>query len=118
MCSDSYTIGVAYPSNRSALIMVKRKLRIGLCGGGIGGLAASIAIARAGCDVTVLEAAAELGEVRIYDPYQRFQQWHLTSTLDRRRHPSHTQRLPPADQMGRSRPHRRRPRSMQGNQHA
>jgi len=40
-----------------------RKLRVGLCGAGLGGLAASIAIARAGCEVTVLEAAAELGEI-------------------------------------------------------
>lgn len=41
----------------------KRTLRVGLVGAGLGGLAASIALARAGCDVTVLEAAAELGEI-------------------------------------------------------
>jgi salicylate hydroxylase len=38
-------------------------LRVILCGAGIGGLAAAIAIAKAGCAVTVLEAAAELGEI-------------------------------------------------------
>ncbi|OCL14438.1 FAD/NAD(P)-binding domain-containing protein [Glonium stellatum] len=38
-------------------------LRVGLVGAGIGGLAAAIAIARAGADVTVLEAAQELGEI-------------------------------------------------------
>ena len=43
----------------------QRKLKIGLCGAGLGGLAAAIAIARVGCDVTVLEAAAELGEVNM-----------------------------------------------------
>lgn len=38
-------------------------LNIGVVGGGIGGLAASIALARAGARVTVLEAATELGEI-------------------------------------------------------
>jgi salicylate hydroxylase len=38
-------------------------LHVGLCGAGIGGLAAAIAISRAGAKVTVLEAAAELGEI-------------------------------------------------------
>ena len=41
----------------------KRSLNVGIVGAGLGGLAAAIAIARAGCDVTILEAAAELGEV-------------------------------------------------------
>ncbi|KAK5115804.1 hypothetical protein LTR85_009398 [Meristemomyces frigidus] len=41
----------------------KRTLKVGLVGAGLGGLAASIALARAGCAVTVLEAAAELGEI-------------------------------------------------------
>ena len=42
----------------------QRKLRVGLCGAGLGGLAAAIAIARAGCEVRILEAASELGEVK------------------------------------------------------
>lgn len=41
----------------------QRKLRVGLCGAGLGGLAAAIAIARAGCEVRILEAASELGEI-------------------------------------------------------
>lgn len=38
-------------------------LHVGICGAGIGGLAAAIAMRRAGCRVTLLEAAAELGEI-------------------------------------------------------
>lgn len=38
-------------------------LHVGLCGAGIGGLAAAIALCRAGAKVTVLEAASELGEI-------------------------------------------------------
>ncbi|EME48073.1 hypothetical protein DOTSEDRAFT_69869 [Dothistroma septosporum NZE10] len=41
----------------------ERTLNVGLIGAGLGGLAAAIAIARAGCNVTVLEAASELGEI-------------------------------------------------------
>lgn len=39
------------------------ELNVGICGAGIGGLAAAIAIRKAGGKVTVLEAAAELGEI-------------------------------------------------------
>jgi salicylate hydroxylase len=39
------------------------KLHIGICGAGIGGLAAAIAMSKAGAKVTVLEAAPELGEI-------------------------------------------------------
>ncbi|KAH7062531.1 salicylate hydroxylase [Macrophomina phaseolina] len=38
-------------------------LHVGLCGAGIGGLTAAIASAKAGAQVTVLEAADELGEI-------------------------------------------------------
>ncbi|KAK4941043.1 hypothetical protein LTR10_018964 [Elasticomyces elasticus] len=38
-------------------------LHVGICGAGIGGLAAAIAIRKAGGQVTVLEAAPELGEI-------------------------------------------------------
>jgi salicylate hydroxylase len=38
-------------------------LHVGLCGAGIGGLAAAIALCRAGAQVTVLEQASELGEI-------------------------------------------------------
>jgi salicylate hydroxylase len=39
------------------------KMHIGICGAGIGGLAAAIAMSKAGANVTVLEAAPELGEI-------------------------------------------------------
>jgi salicylate hydroxylase len=41
----------------------RRNVEVGLCGGGLGGLMAAIALARGGAQVTVLEAAAELGEI-------------------------------------------------------
>lgn len=41
----------------------RRTLHVGICGGGMGGLAAAIACARAGAKVTLLEAAHELGEI-------------------------------------------------------
>jgi salicylate hydroxylase len=40
-----------------------QQTHIGMCGVGIGGLAAAIAMAKAGAKVTVLEAAPELGEI-------------------------------------------------------
>lgn len=40
-----------------------RKIHVGVVGAGIGGLAAAIALKRAGARVTLLEAARELGEV-------------------------------------------------------
>lgn len=43
--------------------MGRRALRVGIVGAGLGGLAAAIAVARAGADVTVLESAPELGEI-------------------------------------------------------
>ena len=43
--------------------MAPSKLRVGIIGAGIGGLAAGISIAQAGASVTFLEAANELGEI-------------------------------------------------------
>ncbi|KAJ9614203.1 hypothetical protein H2200_002339 [Cladophialophora chaetospira] len=43
--------------------MEPRNIHVGICGGGMGGLAAAIACARAGAKVTLLEAAKELGEI-------------------------------------------------------
>ena len=41
----------------------QKKLHVGIVGGGLGGLAAAIAMSKAGAKVTVLEAALELGEI-------------------------------------------------------
>jgi len=43
--------------------MQAQEIHVGLCGAGIGGLAAAIALRLAGARVTVLEAAPELGEI-------------------------------------------------------
>jgi len=43
--------------------MSRRTLRVGIIGGGMGGLAAAIAVARGGAEVTLLEAAHDLGEI-------------------------------------------------------
>lgn len=40
-----------------------QSIHVGIVGAGIGGLAAAIALRRAGARVTMLEAADELGEV-------------------------------------------------------
>jgi 2-polyprenyl-6-methoxyphenol hydroxylase-like FAD-dependent oxidoreductase len=46
------------------------RIRVGVVGGGIGGLAAAVALSRLGHDVTVYEAASKISEVR-----QRFVQF-------------------------------------------
>ncbi|UKZ53518.1 hypothetical protein TrVGV298_007310 [Trichoderma virens] len=43
--------------------MAIQKFQVGIVGAGIGGLAAAIALRRAGVEVTVLETAAQLGEI-------------------------------------------------------
>lgn len=43
--------------------MARQQLRVGIVGAGLGGLAAAIAMARGGAEVTLLEAAHELGEI-------------------------------------------------------
>lgn len=43
--------------------MAKRDLNVGIVGAGMGGVMASIAIARAGGKVTILEASHQLGEI-------------------------------------------------------
>lgn len=48
-------------------------IHVGIVGAGIGGLATSIALRRAGARVTVLEAAEELGEVRLDNAECRMQ---------------------------------------------
>ena len=40
-----------------------RKLHVGIIGAGIGGVMAALAMSKAGCTVTVLEAAEQLGEI-------------------------------------------------------
>lgn len=42
-----------------------RQVHVGIVGAGIGGLATAIAMRHAGAQVTVLEAAEELGEVGV-----------------------------------------------------
>ena len=47
----------------ATIAMAKRDLNVGIVGAGMGGVMASIAIARAGGKVTVLEASQQLGEI-------------------------------------------------------
>ena len=43
-----------------------QRIHVGIVGAGLGGLAAAIALRRVDAEVTVLEAASELGEVSWY----------------------------------------------------
>ena len=76
------------------------KLDIGIAGGGIGGLAVSVALSRLGHMVTVYEAASELVQVctgahallRGFTP--------LTTSADRRWHPDNSERQQASPAMG------------------
>lgn len=67
-----------------------KKLEIGIVGAGIGGVMAAIANARAGANVTVLEAASQLGEIgagiqMVSTPIRTSS---VMGTLTSRRHPT------------------------------
>jgi salicylate hydroxylase len=47
----------------NAVVLIGKKLTAAVVGGGIGGLAAAAALARAGIEATVYEQAAEIGEI-------------------------------------------------------
>lgn len=80
-------------------------MHIGIVGAGIGGLATAIALRKAGANVTVLEAAEQLGEVGA-----TIGDYHLClhplvpnlpcDTIDRRRHPDDAQCLSASSKMG------------------
>ena len=61
--STAYYIEKTYTVPGELHKMATHDLEIGIIGAGIGGVMASIAIARAGGKVTILEAAAQLGEI-------------------------------------------------------
>jgi salicylate hydroxylase len=50
-------------NHKSLPLQAKLKLRVIIVGGGLGGLACAIALARRGHTITVLEQATQLGEV-------------------------------------------------------
>lgn len=68
--------------------MAKRELNVGIVGAGIGGVMASIAIARAGGRVTVLEAAKQLGEIGAGIQMVSMVGLNKTDSLTRRRRPT------------------------------
>jgi len=47
----------------NAVVLIGNRLTAAVVGGGIGGLAAAAALARAGIEATVYEQAAEIGEI-------------------------------------------------------
>lgn len=63
--ASSRPASVVYSKERYNLLitMTRPEAHVGIVGAGIGGLAAGIAIARAGATVTILEATTELGEI-------------------------------------------------------
>jgi salicylate hydroxylase len=63
ICYKKHGVLSQAEKNMTSNLPSHNPLHIGLCGGGLGGLATAIALRRAGAQVTVLEAASELGEI-------------------------------------------------------